>query len=61
MIKDEDIANLWLNLIINDDNDDVDNDSIAQSSLWQGCLAHFWRPENAKKIQVENIEKLLEN
>ena len=53
MIIDEDIAILWLNRIINDDNDDVDDDSIAQSSLWQGCLVHFWRPENAKKSKLK--------
>ena len=33
----------------NDDNDDED----FEHSLLQGCLVHFWRPANAKKVELQ--------
>ena len=36
-----------------DDRIDDDDDFEHWSSLLQGCLVHFWRPANAKKVEIQ--------
>ena len=38
-----------------DDRNDGDEDFEHWSSLLQGCLVHFWRPANAKKLRSKSI------
>ena len=55
-MRDEDSVNNHENEYVDVDvvaDDDDDDDWVEQTSLWQGCLVHFWRPgQTAKNLNL---------